>query len=427
MKTVIVAGAGHGGLAAAIHLARAGYDVTVYEAARRDALGYEWPDSISKSAFTHAGLDTPEELLLPYYNMRYFAPNMETSIAGDSVNEYAMFIERKPLLAYLLETAQSAGVRLVFETPVKAAATDGTSVTGVILQTGETVTADLVIDSAGVDSPVRKTLPAECGILKEIPAEDRIVIWRAIFNKTEPELPDPPYNIYFYHCGKPGMDWMIADETAADILIGRFGALTQEQIDESLADFRARYPYIGNTVLRGGKELHSIPLRKTLPLIVADGYAAVGDCACMTEPLSGSGISMSMRAGYLLARTVLEAEGGTDAAALWTYQFIYFKSVGNALLMNDIARRILANIKTTDVDALLMKNILTMKEITGGTDYTPKEVFTKIRGLLSMPQIFPALGAAGRSMARMKAVCDAMPRRFDRDAVANWIPKYESL
>ena len=428
MKKVIVAGAGHGGLVAAIHLAKAGWDAAVYEADKRENLGYEWPDTVSKALFARAGLDPmPEGTMTPFYKMRYFAPNMETSISDDEANGNVAFIERKPLIEYLLKTAEDAGVKLFFETPVKEAVGEDAAVRGIILQNGETVTADLVIDAAGVDSPVRQTLPSACWIQKEIPYEDRIVIWRAIFNKTEPELTDPPYNVYFYHCGKPGMDWMITEEDTADILIGGFGELTQEHIDEALADFRAHYPYVGETILRGGKGINTIPLRKTLPLIVADGYAAVGDSACMTEPLSGSGITLSMEAGFLLARTILEAGGKTDVATLWTYQYIYFKALGNGYLMNDIARKILASVDADDVDSLLMKDILTMKEISGRSDYTPKDIYLKVKGVLSMPHIFPALRTAGLRLAKMKAVCDAMPRRFDRDAVADWIVKYESL
>ena len=36
MKTILVAGAGHGGLSAAINLARKGYDVTVIEKQKRE-------------------------------------------------------------------------------------------------------------------------------------------------------------------------------------------------------------------------------------------------------------------------------------------------------------------------------------------------------------------------------------------------------
>ena len=428
MKKIVVAGAGHGGLVAAIHLAKAGYDVTLYEKSARADKGYDWLDTVQRATFARADLgETPEGLLKPFYNMRYFAPNMETSIAGSGANPGLAFLERRELYAHLFKLAEEAGVKLCFNTPVAEALGEDAAVYGVRLENGEEVKADLVIDAAGVDSPVRRTLPGGCWIQKDIPAEDRIYIYRAYFNKTDPALTDPPYNVYFYHCGKPGMDWMITEETQADILIGGFGGLTEENIAESLADFRARYPYVGETVERGGGGIVSIPLRKTLPLLVADGYAVIGDAACMTEPLSGSGITLSMTAGNYLAKTVIEAGGKTDAATLWKYQFMYFKGCGNGYIMTDIARRILGSIDTNDVDALMLKNILTMKEIEGSSDYTPKDIFQKVTGVLSMPHILPALANAGTKIARIKSVCDAMPRVFDRDAVAAWIVQYENL
>lgn len=427
MKKIIVAGAGHGGLIAAIHLAKAGYDVTLYERQARADMGYDWLDAIGTNTFERCVLGSaPDGMLSDFYDMRYFAPNMETSIAGNNGNPHIKFVDRKELIAYLLQTAENAGVKLVFNTEIKAAVGSEDTVTGILLENGETVTADLVIDAAGVDSVVRRTLPSACWIQKDIPDADKIFIYRVYLDKHDPVIFDPPYNVYFYHCGKPGMDWMITEEDHADFLIGGFGGLTQEQIDESLADFKTRFPYIGEKIVRGGR-IASIPLRKTLPLIVANGYAAIGDSACMTEPLSGSGMTLSMIAGKYLSDTVIEAGGKTDAATLWKYQYIYFKALGNGYIMTDIARKILASINADDVDGLLIKNILTMKEIEGRTDYTPKDLMQKVTGILSMPHILPALANAGGKIARIRFVCDAMPRVFDREAVADWIAKYESL
>lgn len=428
MKKIVVAGAGHGGLVAAIHLANAGYDVTVYEKQERDEMGYDWLDAIGTTTFERAGLGVaPEGMLDDFCNMRYFAPNMETSIAGVDGNPHIKFIDRKELICYLFQLAEKAGVKFVFNTSIKAVVGEDDTISGILLENGETVSADLVIDSAGVDSPVRRSLPSGCWIQKEIPAEDRIFIYRVYFDSKEPVITDPPYNVYFYHCNKPGMDWMITEDTYDDLLIGGFGELTQEQIDASIADFRERYPYIGDKIVRGGGNINSIPLRKTLPLIVANGYAAIGDCACMTEPLSGSGMTLSMVAGNYLATTIKEADGKTDIATLWKYQYMYFKTLGNSYIMTDIARRILANVNADDIDAFLIKNILTMKEIEGRTDYTPKDIIQKITGVLSLPHILPALANAGGKIARIKSVCDAMPRVFNREAVGDWIAKYESL
>ena len=57
MKKIIVAGAGHGGLAAAALLAKQGYDVTVIEAKKRAEMGHDWHDVMVKSSLTDAGFD----------------------------------------------------------------------------------------------------------------------------------------------------------------------------------------------------------------------------------------------------------------------------------------------------------------------------------------------------------------------------------
>ena len=44
MKKILVAGAGHGGLAAAALLAAQGYEVEVFEQKKRGELGHDWED-----------------------------------------------------------------------------------------------------------------------------------------------------------------------------------------------------------------------------------------------------------------------------------------------------------------------------------------------------------------------------------------------
>ena len=65
MKKILVAGAGHGGLTAAINLAEKGYDVTVIEAKDRDSIGHDWHDSMNMSAFDMSGVPRPSADILP--------------------------------------------------------------------------------------------------------------------------------------------------------------------------------------------------------------------------------------------------------------------------------------------------------------------------------------------------------------------------
>ena len=58
---IIVAGAGHGGIAAAAILAQNGYDVTVYERGKEGTLGYDWTDIFAPGALKIAGIGMPPE------------------------------------------------------------------------------------------------------------------------------------------------------------------------------------------------------------------------------------------------------------------------------------------------------------------------------------------------------------------------------
>ena len=51
MSKIIVAGAGHGGVVAAIKLAEAGHDVTIFEKSKEGCIGLPQSDVAEKSAF----------------------------------------------------------------------------------------------------------------------------------------------------------------------------------------------------------------------------------------------------------------------------------------------------------------------------------------------------------------------------------------
>ena len=57
-RKIVVAGLGHGGIAAAASLAKVGYDVTVYEAKKEGTLGYDWTDIFAPDALREAGIPT---------------------------------------------------------------------------------------------------------------------------------------------------------------------------------------------------------------------------------------------------------------------------------------------------------------------------------------------------------------------------------
>ena len=113
MKKILVAGAGHGGLSAAINLAKAGYDVTVYEKQKREEMGYDWEDAIELSAFDFAEIERPDEsIYIKSHHMAYMSPNGQhvLHMPYDKGIGRRVHMERKGLIKHMLCEAEKAGV-----------------------------------------------------------------------------------------------------------------------------------------------------------------------------------------------------------------------------------------------------------------------------------------------------------------------------
>ena len=433
MKKIIIAGAGHGGLTAAVTLAKQGCDVTVYEREKRAAMGHDWHDTMQPAAFDFCGIPRPDRLFTPYVKARHTNPKKTVTLQTDPTPlKSVAYIDRKDLIACLLSAAEAAGAKLRFETEVLSPVCENGTVTGLRLRTAGKEweeKADLVIDAAGMDSPVRKNLPESLGILKEIPAGQTYFVWRAYFN-TVPggERPAHSYNICFFHTGAPGLDWLIDRPPYADVLVGSIGCVDESAIDAAVADFRRDYSFVGEQILRGGGGIRKIPLRRTLGLFVADGYAAVGDSAAMTEPMSGSGISLSMKAGKILAETVLSGgESRQSAKNLWRYQYAYQKTLGEKYLNDDLIKGMLQMLTPEDMDYLFENRVLTAKEMLKDKAPADLSYFLDKTKVFGRPALFAPLTKTVRRLAKKTAVCAAMPRIYDKAAIQAWASRYESL
>lgn len=435
MRKITVAGAGHGGIAAGMLLAKKGYDVTVYELKGRDEMGYDWHDCMSIDQFMKIGLPIPDEKdLLPFMPMAYYNPARTVKLTppfrtGTSLR----YIDRKFLINYLIDGAEKAGVKFVFGARITGAVMRGTTVAGIsaiIAGEQKEILSDLVIDAAGVCSPVRRSLPTELGIKKEITEEETFYIYRAYYEKATEEFLDPKYTIFFFNDGRVGMDWLISDSEFVDVLIGTFGPMDMETALKSVDNFRKAYPLIGEKKLRGGTQIEKIPLRRTLPMIVANGYAAVGDSAAMTEPLSGSGINLSINAGVLLAETVIRAKDRNyTVAVLWEYQYNYFKKHGNGQLGADFVKQMMAKLTFKQLDGLFEGKLFTEKEVASGpsASYTPQELLEKAKGLVRFPSVVPHLARFGISQMKTGSVRALMPQQYDKEKIEKWQIKYEKL
>lgn len=441
MKTILVAGAGHGGLSAAINLAKKGYDVTVIEKQKREEMGYNWEDAIELSAFDFAEIARPDEsIYIKSHHMAYMSPNGQhvLKMPYDKGIGRRVHMERKGLIAHMLSEAEKAGVKLIFETEILAPVIERNFVKGMKIKNGDSeviLESDLLIDAAGLNSPVRTQLPASFGIVRQF--EDRNIFnaYRVYFDNTDGTVTDPPYNVTFFHMNKPGISWTITDEKFVDIIVGKFqmkGKLTMDEVSASIDDFRSRYPYIGQKILRGGEKIESIPISRMISKIVYNGYAAVGDSAGMTIPLSGSGLVLSIMAGKYLADCVIGiGDGEYTEKSLWPYEYNYFQEQGKNYLMLDAFKNFFTYVEAKDIDYILKKKILTEQQFSvadGEPLVLPlKQILHIVLNGMPVIKIFPHLIGALAVVPALPVVMKMMPKEYDEKKFKKWEKFYLSL
>ena len=146
MKRILIAGAGHGGLAAGALLAANGFDVTVIEEKQREALGHDWEDRFTFSLLTDLlGIreaDLPEGCWRYRGDCAFVSPSKRKKVAirySDENRQRIMW--RGPLIAMLLDNAQRQGVRFLFETKVLGPALTDGRVTGLVTAAGRRFSA----------------------------------------------------------------------------------------------------------------------------------------------------------------------------------------------------------------------------------------------------------------------------------------------
>ena len=442
MSHFIVAGAGHGGLTAARHLASAGHTVEVIERQAEDALGYDWTDVVEPRVCSRNGFeDPPPEHFLDAYWNTLVSPSKRCSKRPPMLKCREVHVWRKELLRLLVGGCKAAGVSFRFETELLGPLMEDGRVAGVrVRSAGEEADcrADMVIDAAGGLSPIRAGLPEKCLVPRAFGPGQMFHCWRGLFERLPGSEPEDHFKTYLYHMRRKGLSWVIVDPEFVDVLVGGLeGPLREEDVAAALADLRADNPLLGEKLLHGGA-FATLPVRRPLGVMVADGYAAVGDSAAMTDPFGGSGINLAMDAGTLLAQVLLGCAGDYSAARLWDYQYRFFtwqppaefpEGVGaktaEQKAETDVLKGCLMSMRFEEADLLFDRGIISVELVFLGQALGPKDAVKLALRNLDHMGLLMKLVKMLRGGERIKKLARSIPAVYDRAAVAQWAAAYE--
>ncbi|MGN0795781.1 MAG: NAD(P)/FAD-dependent oxidoreductase [Christensenellales bacterium] len=426
MAKIVIVGAGHGGLVAAIKLAEAGNEVSLYEKNNLSDVSYDWYDDIMLEVFDKTGIPCPPESCYePKKQWRFISPDFKSNIVLPKPKD-EISVNRRKFAKYLIDLATEKGVAVNVGKEVGSLCVEGNEVVGIKAGSKE-IYCDLVIDASGRDSVLREELVG-LGLLKYKKREnDFLGAFRAFYDYNS-DKPEVPCELILFHNGEKGISWCnYGAEGEGDLLIARFGGLSSEAEEKAMSDLKGRYEFLN------GKELRSkhvtICTRCSLPIFVVKGYAAVGDSAFMPMPLMGSGIESAMKAGAILSDNVIKRGCGIDA--LWAYEYDYYKQIGGDFVLIDRLKNAALELLDADyVNKVFASGIITSEDFnalsTSQDAELPKgfvrgKIKLALKNFKLLKPLIPILVKA----LKAKKTALKIPEKYDVVKISKWQEKLE--
>lgn len=434
MAKIAVVGMGQGGMVSAIKLASLGHEIDIYERSEKGSVSYDWTDDIRSDIFKICDLPMPsEDVYVQKPKWLFVAPNEKDSLPFPPLPPMEeISVYRRKLSAYFAELAESANCKIHYATKVDNLVVKDERVVGIVVD-GGALFYDLVIDASGMRSALRADVPAKFGIQKQ-PKEDGVMYgYRAFFKKTEgaKTVEDGlDSTVVLKHLGSTGISWCnLLEDGKVDVLIGRVGSISDEEINLALADLKKFNAILSDEMI--SEHRAQICLRASISGAVADGYVAIGDSAFMTMPLLGSGIEASMKAGKMFADFVKD-NGVTDFSAHNTWGFFakYMRELGSDFALIDALKRYLLTLDPKRIDWLFGSGVVSKDDLamistdtSGKVKVRAKTVFM----ILAHPIfLFKTLKHLLKGLKASKCA-KKIPAGYDGKRIAKWRRKYDKL
>jgi digeranylgeranylglycerophospholipid reductase len=363
------------------------------EPGKKTVNGWTCGDATSKNSLEYLNKNLSlkygsPEIEHPVDGVLLFSPDHQTKVLFEGEG---FMLSRKVLAKRQVEDAKKLGVEFAFGVNLDALSADDGTVTGVVGRNPDgsafKKTAKVVVDSAGSATKLRRSLPIDCKIEKEIDRDDLESTGRYIFDfergMEDKTWFDPKYAIIHFDqdLSPGGYCWTFArGETRVNIGLGvqksaldarnkKYGRndTLQDLIDQYVRMNRAiknPVPSKEERDLGNNKGSWQVPVRRHNDCLVANGYALVGDAAWMPRPIDAGGIGPCIYSSVILGGVLAKAleSGDTSEASLWGYNTEYMRFYGFQMASFEILRAYLQTL-TNEQISYGMKHFLSEQDV----------------------------------------------------------------
>lgn len=335
---VLVAGGSTAGLYFAGLMARQGYKTLVCDSSPREELGKRYDIiHIAQEHFGRFGLPEPGPGDEDYVEV------FHRSILRSALDKWPkqshtdiMVLRRLPLMRRLSRWAEEQGAEILCNTVFAEPCFDGQKrLSGGVLRgkDGEIrVRARLTADATGIGAAVRTKLPAGYGVENFVtgPRDQFYVILQYVRLKhPEKDIVEVTTTWPYYKT------WLAPQLNPGGAILGVGASLS---FDYAMACFKR---FAGRIALPEYEPDHieqsSTPYRRPPYSLVADGFAALGDAACITNPWSGEGVPYAWLLCSIAAEElgrVMKGGAYPTRNLAWPVNFRYIKAQGAQFAQN---------------------------------------------------------------------------------------------
>lgn len=339
MNDVIIVGGGPAGLYAGAKLARAGFDVVLFE--EHDGVGdpVHCTGVLAPEAFDE--FDLPADAILnELTTVRFHAPTAGTIEYSTPAVE-AVVIDRRRFDRTVADVAKAAGVRVHCGDRVSRVDVDAD---------GTTVRAGATVARA-------RACVLACGASYAIQRRLGLGIPRLLLHTAQAELPASRLGDVEVHFGERiaphGFAWAVPADRAGRPFV-RVGVMCDRDAGRHFARI------LDEVSSRWGVRADQCrPRQKILPLgpidrTYSDRVVVLGDAAGLVKPTTGGGIYYSLVSASAAADVLADAltTGDLGASALAPYETQWRKRLGPELRWQLVLRRIADRLTDEDIDGL---------------------------------------------------------------------------